>query len=447
MPHPGIEEPSIGTLQASFDKFFPHAQQFGFFLHITNFRRSALLAFQLGHPNRPTPGLLSVVHLFGVHFSQPEAMSNTETALLTRAVQQVATDLYSAHPNKVIQTLQAEILLSYYFMRTGFLLEAKYRAGAAVSLALGAGLHKLRSSNYNVPSTLGILHDQPVLLPHAVNGLQEAERINGFWAVLCLHKFITVALEHSAQVCGALEAPGMQIDTPWPVDIEKFEVDMIGPDLRGNSTVRAFLNGYRGEHDSATTIFTKAAILFHRAAHLTGQWSPSMTQRDQMAYDSAAKSVNGLIDAFRANLRPISSYNPTDPGIRDVLLTHALVDAASIKLHWIFAYAYPTSKEICLTAARNMVNYGDLNLQEIGYMNPIMGNLWMTACMVFVDEISRTRNARTNASWPEHHEPPGYEEELLESYRNGLKALSTFSQDSVLTRYQLSKAQESFSAI
>lgn len=54
--------------------------------------------------------------------------------------------------------------------------------------------------------------------------------------------------------------------------------------------------------------------------------------------------------------------------------------------------------------------------------------------MVFIDEISRTRNARTNASWPEHHEPPGYEEELLESYRNGLKALSTFSQDSVLTR-------------
>lgn len=92
-----------------------------------------------------------------------------------------------------------------------------------------------------------------------------------------------------------------------------------------------------------------------------------------MAYDSAAKSVNGLIDAFRANLRPISSYSPQDPGIRDVLLTHALVDAASIKLHWIFAYAYPTSKEICLTAARNMVNYGDLNLQEIGYMNPIMG--------------------------------------------------------------------------
>lgn len=150
-------------------------------------------------------------------------MGTTETALLTRAVQQVATDLYSGHPNKVIQTLQAEVLLSYYFMRTGYLLEAKYRAGAAVSLALGAGLHKLRSSNYNVPSTLGIMQDQPVYLPHASSNMHEAERINGFWAVLCLHKFITVALEHSAQVCGALEAPGMQIDTPWPVDIEKFE--------------------------------------------------------------------------------------------------------------------------------------------------------------------------------------------------------------------------------
>lgn len=98
-----------------------------------------------------------------------------------------------------------------------------------------------------------------------------------------------------------------------------------------------------------------------------------MTPRDQAAYDAAAKSVNSLIEAFRAKLAPISAYDTHDPAIRNILLTHALVDAASIKLHWIFAYAYSASKQICLTAARNMVNYGDLNLQEMGHMNPIMG--------------------------------------------------------------------------
>jgi hypothetical protein len=145
--------------------------------------------------------------------------------------------------------------------------------------------------------------------------------------------------------------------------------------------------------DSFFALASKAAILFHRAAHLTGQWSPStqyytstifvikltqyisaMTHRDQMAYDAAARSVNVLIESFRANLAPIPRYNTThDPNIRTIILTHALVDAASIKLHWIFAYALSTSKEICLSAARNMVDYGDLNLQDLGYMNPIIG--------------------------------------------------------------------------
>ena len=180
------------------------------------------MAFPLGNRARPTPGLLHTVHLFGTHFLQPETLLSQETHLLTRAVQHVATDILGAHPDKIIHTLQAEVLLAYYYLRTGFLLQAKHRTGAAVSLALGAGLHKIRSSNISTASTIGIVHDEPFPLPPARNGLQEAERINGFWAVLTLHKFITVALESPAHVCGALEAPGMQIDTPWPIDMSHY---------------------------------------------------------------------------------------------------------------------------------------------------------------------------------------------------------------------------------
>ncbi|KAH9479396.1 hypothetical protein JR316_0007986 [Psilocybe cubensis] len=387
-----------------------------------------------------------------------------ESALLIRAVQHVSTDLMGTHPNKVIHTLQAEVLLAYYFLRTGSLLEAKCRTGTAISLALGSGLHKIRSANFLVPSTISIgSHDQAHLLPHPSDALQEAERINGFWAVLVLHKFITVALEVPAHVCGALEAPGMLIDTPWPIDIDQFEEGIIPPELQGNSTVRAFLNGYLVDNhngESSTALVAKAAILFHRAAHLTGQWSPSMhipslivaiinsmifedmTPRDKVAYDAAAKSVNTLLETFRAKLGVRPRLNPQDPSVRTILLIHALVDAASIKLHWIFSYAYPESKQICLSAARNIVNYGDFDLQGLTIINPIMGNLWMTACLVFVDEISRARQMRSG--WPEH---ASVEEELMESYRSGLKAMSLFSQDSVLMRYQLTKVQEAFEVI
>lgn len=181
-----------------------------------------MLAFPLGHASRPTAGLLHAVHLFGVHFSQPEGAHSQESHLLARAVQNVATDLVGSHPNKIIHTLQAEILLAYYFLRTGSLLAAKHRTGAAISLALGCGLHKIRSVNLSARSTIAIVHDQPDPLPLPTSQIEEAERINGFWAVFMLHKFITVALEAPSHVCGALEAPGMQIDTPWPFDMDTF---------------------------------------------------------------------------------------------------------------------------------------------------------------------------------------------------------------------------------
>ena len=89
----------------------------------------------------------------------------------------------------------------------------------------------------------------------------------------------------------------------------------------------------------------------------------------------------------------------------------------------------------------------------------------MTACHVFIDEISRVRQLR--GTWPD---APQVEDELMENYRNGLKAMSLFSQDSTLMRklffktnlkknigteffsslalgYQLTKVQEAFEAI
>ena len=53
----------------------------------------------------------------------------------------------------------------------------------------------------------------------------------------------------------------------------------------------------------------------------------------------------------------------------------------------------------------------------------------MTACHVFIDEISRVRQLR--GTWPD---APQVEDELMENYRNGLKAMSLFSQDSTLMR-------------
>jgi Fungal specific transcription factor domain len=202
------------------DKFLPHAPEYGFFLHIPTFRQNALLTAPFGDHSRPTPALLSVVYLWGVHISHSEALLLQEHAFLTRAVQHVATDMIGAHPNRVVHTLQAHILLAYYFFVTGRYLEAKCQSGSAVSLALGAGLHKLRSANVTALPVLSFMNDHTIRLQPHQSHIEEGERINAFWAALTLHKIISVALD-PITICGAMEAP-INIDVPWPLDMEQY---------------------------------------------------------------------------------------------------------------------------------------------------------------------------------------------------------------------------------
>ena len=145
-----------------------------------------------------------------------------EYTFLTRALQHTATDLVGAHPNSVLHTLQAEVLLAYYLFRIGRFVEAKCHTAAAVSLAIGCGLHRIRSSNLFAPSAIGLSSETPISLHPPQDSIEEGERINGFWAIFMLHKYISIALEPPSSVCGTLEAPGMQIDTPWPLDIASY---------------------------------------------------------------------------------------------------------------------------------------------------------------------------------------------------------------------------------
>ena len=141
---------------------------------------------------------------------------------MTRALQHTATDLLGTHPNCILHTLQAEVLLAYYLFRTGRFVEAKSHTAAAVALAIGSGFHRIRSSSLFAASAIGLSSDTPISLHPPKDSIEEGERINGFWTVFMLHKYITVALESPSSVCGALEAPGTQLDTPWPLDISSY---------------------------------------------------------------------------------------------------------------------------------------------------------------------------------------------------------------------------------
>jgi hypothetical protein len=51
-------------------------------------------------------------------------------------------------PKSFLHTIQAKVLLSHFFFRTGHFLEARAHTATAVALALGGGLHQIRSLNH-----------------------------------------------------------------------------------------------------------------------------------------------------------------------------------------------------------------------------------------------------------------------------------------------------------
>lgn len=168
---------------------------------------------------RPSSALLYAVYLWGAHLSS----DNREERFKYKALQYAATDLMPSHPQSFLHTIQAEVLLSYYFFRTGHFLEARAHTATAFALALGGGLHQIRSLHFPDVPVLQIEDEHGIQLRAPADAIEEGERINGFWAVFVLQKNLSVALEPAAHVCSVFEAGGMQIDTPWPLEMDEYK--------------------------------------------------------------------------------------------------------------------------------------------------------------------------------------------------------------------------------
>ncbi|KAF4599118.1 hypothetical protein EYR40_006207 [Pleurotus pulmonarius] len=368
----GHEEPPLPVIQTLLDSFLPYASELGFFLHPARFRADALRALPFGQTPRPTMGLLSAVYLWGAQFSQQDPSISYEGTFLSRALQNTATDLTREHPNRVLHTIQAEVLLAYYFWRNGKILEAKTHAGGAVSLAIGCGLHRWRSARPPPIPGIGVVVENTSNVMSPRDSVEEGEIINGFWAVLTLHNSLSATVDPAGALSCALEVPGISVDTPWPMDMEGYRAGLLTQDLRGSLTIRNFLSGteypVQGKMSNAEMI-AKAVTLFHHASFLSGQASGDMSARDAQIFHSTFQSLDSLIKSFRASLPSLDSYG-SESRPRSLMLVHAVTNAAIIKLHNVFAYTNANSNEECMSAARSIVNNAQ---QDLGFVNPLMG--------------------------------------------------------------------------
>ncbi len=118
--------------------------------------------------------------------------------------------------------IQAKILLVDYLFSIGHFAAALHEAHSASSLAVACGLHKIRTAQPIPAYTSFIDRIDLTLQEPPRDQIEEGERINAFWAVFFMDRCLSVMFGPPL-VISDMDAPGMQIDTPWPLEMETYE--------------------------------------------------------------------------------------------------------------------------------------------------------------------------------------------------------------------------------
>ncbi|KAF7305933.1 Zn(2)-C6 fungal-type domain-containing protein [Mycena chlorophos] len=345
-------EPPMDMVEKLVDTFLLGASEFGFFLNFSRFRQRAVLHQATGSPHRPLPALLTVVYLWGLRLSKEPSLQAQEQVFLARALEQVASSLSAPHPDRVLHTLQAQILLAYYFYTSGRFLQGKYHASAAASLALSTGLHVRAAS---------------AALGPARTAVEDGERVHAWWAVVVLDATWAVALEENPNLDLAA-----QVDTPWPLEMQLYEKGQFNPSVKTTNTIRNFIQGISTSDAGTSTpaLLAKAAIL----------WQHAYTHRN--APGPVKTALEARIAQFITFLPLPTSFQGITPSMtRMLLVTHSMAHAAAIELG-----GHPGSARALLgiVAATASPPPG-------GAINPIMGTVWRKACRVLMDQMAPSR--------------------------------------------------------
>ncbi|KAK6969177.1 transcriptional activator protein acu-15 [Favolaschia claudopus] len=453
-----LEEPPPDMMERLVDTFLNNFTHVGFFLDPSSFRQSALLPFQFGHYDRPSPALLSVVYMWGSRLSHaPRHTVYNEDAFLVCTLQNIHQDLGGNHPHRVIHAIQAEVLLSLYYLTLGRPVEGIYHSSAAVSLAISANLHLIKSPHHLVVDQpcFGVLESNFSPPAHA---REECERINAFWTAVIVTNYWVAA--HGSP--SALPYRDTPIDTPWPHDVEDY-VSIAGgmspptsystqsPEYsqhifdNGGGTIAKFLAGLNVDGYSSLAMLAKASILLERAITFSTRY-PS-DHGSSPAFDS----LDVLLEQFLLNLPLGLELNGTDSTRRNLMVIQTLAQVAIIRLHASRIHTSNVSRSKYLSAARavvHLINSSDFSNWNSPHVDPILGILWTTVGEVFIGELSNIQQQQSfgvdygvEARLAQQHH------ELTSCLETILSTMRTFATSSPLIDYFSSRVDVAHRAI
>ncbi|KAJ4471947.1 hypothetical protein J3R30DRAFT_3797349, partial [Lentinula aciculospora] len=412
------------------ETFFRHATELEFFLHVPRFRHAVTLP--VDSPGRPCQGLISTVLLLGLNLTEkyiPNSRSSCnndplnilndisltdativsqEAIYLSRAQIDVAGIISTTHPDRIVHGIQAELLLSTYLFRQGRILEGKYHLSAATSIAFSAKFHKIRSLNADRDMLVSAGLPWVTLLPPSVDPISEGERINAFWTILASSNCWALAADSSPNFL--LERYIEDIDTPWPMDIEDYDRNLL-PEYLGSATVIKLLQGTPipgdtvGRGVSTLALYVQASILLSRAATVALAYHPNMSSPAAAKFTTNFLELDGVIDRFKTTLMNSSNSSPNNRNKTMLFTTHLIAHLATIVLHSKVATMAPSNPTLdsfpmeASNSGHKRLDAADAIVQLSRQWrtsvnpnpNPFLGSLWLAVGQVLIEEINLVR--------------------------------------------------------
>ncbi|EMD34354.1 hypothetical protein CERSUDRAFT_117232 [Gelatoporia subvermispora B] len=367
--------------QMLLDIFFMHKHQCCFDVHQGRFQASLYLQSS----DRPHPALLDAMYLLACYFSRSPRLSELQPHFLRRALQGISDALQLS--DRIINVLQASCLLGVYFYCHGRVLEGYYHSSIAARLAVGMGLHQVRSEDwfqlqmalagYAPDLSASVKASLPSTPP--MDAIDYAERVAAFWQVFMVDRAWTVATGLPSALPDD-DNPRAQIQTVWPTPISSEPSTVMD-----GGALHSLYKGGPPAQPSATspvTLRAKAVVLYERTFRMS-----TMVSKGNVRWDEF-RSLELSIAQFTTNLPYVSRQSrqgsPSNNEV-DFVNIYALIFASSIHLHRGLADSNPASYEKCLVAANSMTSsVRDLSDGDYDFLDPIISNCWRTAADVYI---------------------------------------------------------------
>lgn len=208
--------------QTLLDIYLPHRHQQFFSIHVPSFVM-AVQSPTVPYAARPHPALMNAIYLLATHFAAPGCLHHVdmlESLFLERALAHVSNALENS--DRLVNIVQASCLLACWFFGKGRLLEGYYHASSAGRLAIGLGIHQIRSDSLSHNGSSPTMKtQQDGIIASPMTRMEIGERITTFWQVYCIDRCWAVTTNLPPGLVDD-EHPRTKILTVWPKEVEAY---------------------------------------------------------------------------------------------------------------------------------------------------------------------------------------------------------------------------------